>query len=111
MSTATPAFDAPEKEIERTYLVELTPLDGPVDGRLPYDPMRVRLRYTVDEAGTLDGRSERALQEAVKRAERLERKHHDTAPDTVFAGSARLVREALVDYLPRERPRPTRSSR
>lgn len=108
---STPTTNAlPTKEIERTYMVELTPADGPVDGRLPYPPQRVRLRYTVDEAGSLDGRSERALQEAIKRAERLERKQHDTAPDTVFVGSARLTREALVDYLPRTRPRPRRGA-
>lgn len=113
MSTSTTPIptEQPTKEIERTYMVELTPLDGPVDGRLPYDPMRVRLRYTLDEADALDGRSERALKEAIKRAVRLERKQHDTDPDTVFVGSATLTREALVDYLPRSRPRSNRSSR
>lgn len=110
MSTSTTDTTPTAQEIERTYMVELTPLDGPEDGRSPYPPQRVRLRYTVDEAEGLDGRSERALREAVKRAERLERKHHGTADDTVFAGSAVLVREALVDYLPRTRPRPRRGA-
>ena len=94
----------PLHEVERTYIVELCPLDGPADGG-PYESRRVRLRYSPEEASAIDSRSERALAEAIHRAERLERREFITAPDTVFGGEARFHGEALVDYLPRNKPR------
>ena len=100
----TTATVLPAKEIERTYLVELIPITGPTDGG-PYEPRRVRLRYSQEQARDLDSRSERALQEAIDRAERLERREFITPADSVFEGRARLVKESLVDYLPRNKPR------
>jgi len=102
MSTITPT-----KEIERTYEVALAPLDGPVDGQgVPYEPRRVRLRYTIEQADDLGPQDQAAIDEAVKRAIRLERKEFGTDPGTVFEGHVRYVSGRLVDYLPRSRPRP-----
>lgn len=97
-----------EREIERTYEVTLTPLDGPIDGRrVPYDePRRVRLRYSPEDADQLGPRDEAAIDEALKRAIRLERKEFHTDPGTVFEGHVRYISGRLVDYLPRSRPRP-----
>ena len=110
MSTST---TLPAKEIERTYMVQLTPLDGPDDiVGIPFEPERTRLRYTEAQAAELDPTSEEALQEAIDRAIRVERQRYSKVcarlgkPEVVeqptrFEGQARLVAQGLVDYLPR----------
>lgn len=111
MSTSTTTL--PAKEIERTYMVQLTPLDGPdyLIGE-PYEPVKTRLRYSQEQADVLDATSEEALREAVNRAIRVERQRYSKVQErlglpeiveqpTQFEGTARLVSQGLVDYLPR----------
>lgn len=101
MPTTTPT----PKEVERHYDVALTLIGGPPDGGA-YEPRRVRLRYSEAEARELDPTSERALAQAIRRAEVLERREFESTSDSAaFEGTAIFARESLVDYLPRSRPR------
>jgi hypothetical protein len=111
----------PAKEIQREYDVALQPLTGRINPEEPYEPRRVRLRYTPEQADTLDPRSDDAFLEAFKRAVRLEAKEFECDPVaevvkeqgidaamTMFIPHIRYVSGSLVDYLPRQRPKRSR---
>lgn len=76
-----------------TYMVGLC-----ADGDDEYEPIAVHLRKRPEEIAEVDTvHPDEALQrEILKRAEKLERREHQTLPSTVFTlGSVRLKRQRL----------------
>lgn len=100
---APPRRGSETDTVLRFYEVTLMP-----DPETTYDePVEVRLSYTDAEAKALPPTSRRALDEAFRRAVKLERRTHHTPEERVFGrGETRFVRECAFEAL---RLRPVRT--
>lgn len=75
------------RKIQNAYEVALLP-DGDIESAYP--AQRVTLWYDPDKAPD-DPRAEAALREAIKRAERIERRTFQTAEDRTFGGVVKFL--------------------
>lgn len=76
----------------RFYEVVLKP-----DSETAYEPVTVTLSYTDEEANAIDPRSKRAVDEAFRRAVKVERRTHHTPESRSFlCGGVRFTRQSLI---------------
>jgi len=98
-----------QNKIQRFYTVALVPTNAQIDLDVPMEPRSISLWYTPEQADKLDRIGAAAMDEAARRAERLERREFHTPPEREFEAEVRFIREKFVQVTVGDDGKPVRN--